>query len=85
MQLTCEVLSVNAFDLVLLDEWVLLCEFLLVLGEVVEAAVVELGLAMLGAEDVAALAGDLDNADFLCTVPALVSISLYQVASEVSN
>ena len=78
----CEELSVNAFDLVLLDEWVLLCEFLLVLGEVVEAAVVELGLAMLAAEDVATLASDLDNANFLCTVPALIRISLlkYQVA-----
>ena len=85
MQLTCEVLSVTTFDLVLLDEWVLLREFLLVLGEVVEAAVVELGLAMLGAEDVAALASNLDNANFLCTVPAPVSISLDQVSSKVSN
>lgn len=71
-----EDLSVNAFDLVLLNEWVFLCEFLLMLGEVVEAAVVELGLAMLGAEDVAALASDLDNANFLCAAPALVRISL---------
>ena len=55
------------------------------LSKVVEVAIVKLGLAMLGAEDVAALASNLDNANFLCTVPAPVSISLYQVSSKVSN
>ena len=36
-----------------------------VLREVIERAVVRLGVAMLGAEDVGALAGHLDQADFL--------------------
>ena len=36
-----------------------------VLREVIESAVVSLCVAMLGAEDVGALAGHLDQADFL--------------------
>lgn len=59
-----------------MDQWVLLCEFLLLHREVVESTVVALGVAMLGAVDVAALARQLDQAHFLLAVPALVAVSL---------
>ena len=49
---------------------------LLVLREVIESAVVRLRVTMLGAEDVGALAGHLDQADFLVALPAEIFLCL---------
>lgn len=68
--------SVNSFDLILLDQRVLLGEFLLLLAEVVELAAVSLSVAMLSAVDVATLAGKLDDSDFLFAIPAFIVVSL---------
>lgn len=64
--------SVNLVHLVLLQERVFLCEFGLLLREVVERAAVALGVAVLAAVDVAALAGQLQDAYFLLAIPAFV-------------
>lgn len=62
--------------LLVLDLGVVFLEQRLVLCKVVKCAVVGFGVAMLGAVDVAALADDLENADLLFAVPALVGIRL---------
>jgi len=51
-------------------------QMLLVGPKVIKFAVVRLYMAVLRAEDKRALAGNLDDADFLATVPALVLVSL---------
>ena len=51
-------------------------EALLVRFEMVIGAVVGLDVAMLGAEDVGALACHLDDSNFLLAMPALVLVSL---------
>ena len=71
--------SVNSFQLILLDEWVLLDQFLLLGAEVVERALVRLSMSVFGAVDVATLAGNLDQTHFLAAVPALVRIGLYKL------
>lgn len=71
--------SVNFLDFVLLDKGVLLREFLLLLREVVESAAVALGVTVLRTVDVATLAGQLDEADLLVAIPALVAVSLKKV------
>ena len=49
---------------------------LLVLREVIESAVVRLRVTMLGAEDVGAFAGHLDQADFFVALPAEILFRL---------
>lgn len=71
--------SVNSFQLILLDEWVLFDQFLLLGAEVVERALVRLSMSVFGAVDVATLAGNLDETHFLAAVPALVRIGLYKL------
>ena len=62
--------------LLVLDLRVQRRQALLVRLEEVISAVVCLNMTMLGAEDVGALAGYLDNAHFLGAVPALVLVGL---------
>jgi hypothetical protein len=71
--------SVNSFQLILLDKWVLLDQFLLLGAKVVERALVRLSMSVFGAVDVATLAGNLDQTHFLAAVPALVRIGLYKL------
>lgn len=65
-------------DLVFLDVWVFLREFLLLVFEVVEFAIMRFGVPMLGAVHVAALAGVLHEAYLLSAVPALVRVRLHK-------
>jgi ABC-type proline/glycine betaine transport system permease subunit len=55
---------------------VVLGDALLVLSEVVEAALVGLSVAMLRAEDERTLAGDFHHANFLATLPAFIQVLL---------
>jgi ABC-type proline/glycine betaine transport system permease subunit len=59
-----------------LNHRVHLGQMLLVSPKVIKLAVVRLYVAVLCAEHKRALAGNLDNANFLATVPALVLIRL---------
>jgi len=68
--------SEHFLHLAVFHSLVILGDALLIRAEVVEGAVVGLGVAALGAEDVAALAGDLDEADFLTALPTLVCVIL---------
>ena len=58
------------------DQGVQLGEPLLILLEVVELAVVGLSMPMLGAENVRALAGHLEESNLLRALPALVQVGL---------
>ena len=68
--------SENFFELSVLDGRVLGKQLGLLLLEVVEGAIVVLSQTVLGAEDVGALAGYLDEADFLAARPALIRVRL---------
>lgn len=76
--------SENFFHLSVHDQGVLLEELLLVLFEVVKSALVVLRNPVLWAEDVCALAGNLDQPNLLAAEPALVGVSLKD-RSEVNN
>ena len=63
-------------DLSLLDEGILLGELLLVLALVVEGAFVILGVAVLAAEDVVALAGETEETHLAFALPACAFVDL---------
>ena len=66
----------ESLKFLVLNYGVLLGELLLLLGQVVKGAAVGLGVPVLGAEDVGALAGVLDEADLLVALSALVRVRL---------
>ena len=72
-------------NLVLLEQRVLLREFGLLLGEVVEGTVVALRVSVFGAEHIAALASQFDQTYFLLAIPALVGIRLNSVSKSWLN
>jgi hypothetical protein len=58
------------------DYRVLLCEFLLLLRQVVEGTVVGLSMAVLGAVNVGAFARVFYQSNFLVALPALINVGL---------
>jgi hypothetical protein len=68
--------SEHLLHLLILNQWILLGNFLLLLCEVVKRTIVVFGKTMLRTEHISTPALDLKDANLLVTAPALVCVCL---------